>query len=86
MDELPSQKEIDSRNREAKQAFLDRLKPGSWDELKPLALSGMPIFTFEKEGAVAVAGRALTGLAILILLNALLFWGAAASFMKSEVK
>ncbi len=64
----------------------EELKPKSWDEVDPLDLSGMPVFTFEKEGLASIIGRASPNLAILILLNALLFLGAMASFMKSEVK
>jgi hypothetical protein len=74
----------------AKSAFLekfsDRLRPKSWDEVEPLDLSGVPVFTFERESAITAIGRALPDLMILILENALLFLGAAAIFLKSEVR
>jgi len=70
----------------ASEAILDRMKPESWDEISPLNLSGMPTLTFKMESAINVIKRALPDMAILILLNALLFWGAAAFFLKSEVK
>lgn len=71
---------------QANKAIMDGVKPESWDEVPPLDLSGMPIFTFGKESFIAVIGQALPDLAILLLLNVLLFWGAAVSFLKGEVK
>lgn len=82
LEELPSQEGINGLDREARGAFLDRLRPKSWDEVGSLDLSGMPVFASERESLIAVIGRALPDLAILVLLNALLFWGAAAFFLE----
>ena len=69
-----------------RRAFSEKLTPKSWGEVEPLDLSGMPVFTFKRENAIAAISRALLDLMILILLNALLFLGAAAIFLKSEVR
>ena len=70
----------------AKRVISDKMTPKSWDEVEPLDLSDMPVFTFQKENALANIQRAMLDLTILILLNALLFWGAAAIFVRSEVR
>jgi len=64
----------------------EMLTPKNWDEVEPLDLSDMPVFTFQRETALVGIQRATLDLTILILLNALLFWGAAAIFVRSEVR
>ncbi|MFQ6043446.1 MAG: ABC transporter permease subunit, partial [Candidatus Poribacteria bacterium] len=64
----------------------EKMTPKSWDDVEPLDLSDMPAFTFQREEAFASIQRAMLDLTILILLNALLFWGATAIFVRSEVR
>ncbi len=71
---------------DAREAVFKRLRLKSWDEVKPLDLNGMPVFTFDRESASSAIRRALPDLAILISLNALLFLGSAAVFLRSEVR
>ncbi|MCD6506274.1 hypothetical protein J7M22_06575 [Candidatus Poribacteria bacterium] len=71
---------------DAREAVFKRLRLKSWDEVGPLDLNGMPVFTFERESASFAIRRALPDLAILISLNALLFLGSAAVFLRSEVR
>jgi ABC-2 type transport system permease protein len=67
-------------------AISEMLPPKSWDDVEPLDLSDMPVFTFQRETALVGIQRAMLDLTILILLNALLFWGATAIFVRSEVR
>jgi ABC-type transport system involved in multi-copper enzyme maturation permease subunit len=69
----------------AREAVLKRLKLKSWDEVGALDLSDMPVFTFERGNTISAVGQALPDLAILISLNAFLFLGSAAVFLKGEV-
>ncbi len=71
---------------QTKRAISDKMTPKSWNEVEPLDLSGMPAFTFLRWEAFAGLQRAMLDLTILILLNALLFFGVAAIFVKSEVR
>ncbi|HIE30105.1 TPA: DUF3526 domain-containing protein [Candidatus Poribacteria bacterium] len=67
-------------------AIREKMTLKSWDDVEPLDLSDMPAFTFQREEALASIQRAMLDLTILILLNALLFWGATAIFVRSEVR
>lgn len=60
-------------------------KQRTWDQVKPLDLSDLPRFEFKGEEIAASVRKSLLDLAILILLNGILFIGAFALFMKARI-
>jgi ABC-type transport system involved in multi-copper enzyme maturation permease subunit len=67
-------------------AFFANVTPKSWDDVEPLDLSGMPVFTSGPRGGDTVLGGVFPDLAYLIFLNILLFLITGATFLKSEVR
>ena len=67
-------------------AFFANLTPKSWDDVEPLDLSGMPIFTHGPAWGNTALGGVFPDLVYLIFLNILLFLITGAMFLKSEVR
>ena len=67
-------------------AFFANLTPKEWDDVEPLDLSGMPVFTSESVWGNTTLGGAFLDLVYLIFLNILLFLITGAMFLKSEVR
>ena len=67
-------------------AFFANLTPKSWDDVEPIDLSGMPVFTNGPAWGNTALGGAFPDLVYLIFLNILLFLITGAMFLKSEVR
>ena len=67
-------------------AFFANITPKSWDDVEPLDLSGMPVFTSGTAWGNTALGGAFLDLVYLIFLNILLFLGTGAMFLKNEVR
>lgn len=66
--------------------FFADITPKSWDDVEPLDLSGMPVFTNGPAWGNVALGGAFPDLVYLILLNILLFLSTGAMFLKSEMR
>ena len=67
-------------------AFFANVTPKSWDDVEPLDLSGMPVFTSRSAWGNTALGGAFPDLVYLIFLNILLFLVTGAMFLKGEVR
>ena len=83
IDDMPSQAGLVASDEDA---FLANLTPKSWDDVEPLDLSGMPVFTIGPTWGNIALGGAFPDLVYLIFLNVLLFLVTGAMFLKSEVR
>ena len=83
LNDMPSQTGLTASDEEA---FFANLAPKSWDDVEPLDLSGMPVFSSRPAWGNVVLGGVLSDLIYLILLNILLFLMTGAVFLKSEVR
>ena len=83
INDMPSQAGLVASDEET---FFGNVTPQSWDDVEPLDLSGMPIFTSGTAWGNVALGGALPDLVYLIFLNILLFLIAGAMFLKSEVR
>ena len=83
LNDMPSQAGLIESNEEA---FFANLTPKSWDDVEPLDLSGMPVFTSGPVWGNTALGGAFPDLVYLIFLNILLFLITGAMFLKSEVR
>ena len=83
LNDMPSQAEL---VRSDKKAFFENLTPKEWDDVEPLDLRGMPVFTTEPAWGNLALGGAFPDLVYLIFLNILLFLMTGAMFLKSEVR
>ena len=83
LNDMPSQTGLAQSD---EKAFLADLTPKDWDDVEPLDLSGMPVFTIEPAWGNIALGGALPDLVYLVLLNILLFLSTGVMFLKSEVR
>ena len=83
LNDMPSQAELTESDEEA---FFANITPKSWDDVEPLDLSGMPVFTSGPASGNNALGGVLPDLVYLIFLNILLFLITGAMFLKSEVR
>ena len=67
-------------------AFFADLIPKDWDDVEPIDLSGMPVFTSGPAWGNVALGGVLPDLVYLIFLNILLFLSTGVMFLKSEVR
>ena len=80
---MPSQAGLVESDEEA---FFANVTPKSWDDVEPLDLNGMPVFTSGTAWGDLALGGAFPDLVYLIFLNILLFLVTGAMFLKSEVR
>ena len=83
LNDMPSQA---GRVASDEDTFFADITPKSWDDVEPLDLNGMPVFTSGPVWGNVVLGGALPDLVYLILLNILLFLITGAMFLKSEMR
>ena len=83
LNDMPSQVGLVESDEES---FFSNVTPKNWDEVEPLDLSGMPVFTSGPEWENVALGSAFSDLGYLIFLNILLFLITGAMFLKGEVK
>lgn len=83
IDDMPSQVGLAASD---EAAFFENVTPKSWDDVEPLDLSGMPVFTSGSAWGNVALGGTLPDLVYLIFLNMLLFLITGTMFMKSEMR
>ena len=83
LNNMPSQAGLVESDEEA---FFTNVTPKSWDDVEPLDLSGMPVFSSGSVWGNIALGGVLPDLVYLIFLNILLFLITGAMFLKSEVR
>ena len=83
INDMPSQARLVASDEEA---FFENLTPKSWDDVEPIDLSGMPVFTSGPAWGGTAFGGALPDMVYLIFLNILLFLGTGVMFLKGEVR
>ena len=83
LNDMPSQAGLVASDEET---LFENVTPKSWDDVEPLDLSGMPVFTSGSAWGDIALGGAFLDLVYLIFLNILLFLGTGAMFLKSEVR
>ena len=83
LNDMPSQAGLVASDEET---FFENVTPKSWDDVEPLDLSGMPVFTSGSAWGDIALGGVLPDLVYLVFLNILLFLITGAMFLKSEVR
>ena len=83
LNNMPSQAGLTESDEDA---FFANVTPKQWDDVGPLDLGGMPVFTSGPTWGNVALGGALPDLVYLIFLNMMLFLITGAIFLKSEVR
>ncbi len=83
LNDMPSQAGLTESDEET---FFENVTPKSWDDVEPLGLSGMPVFSSGPVWGNVVLGGVLPDLVYLIFLNILLLLITGAMLLKSEVR
>ena len=83
LNDMPSQAGLAESDEDT---FFANVTPKSWDDVKRLDLSGMPVFSSGPAWGNIAFGGVLPDLVYLMILNILLFLITGAMFLKSEVR
>ena len=83
INDMPSQVGLVASDEDA---FFANVTPKSWDDVEPLDLSGMPVFSSGPACGNIALGGAFPDLVYLMILNILLFLITGAMFLKSEMR
>ena len=83
LNDMPSQAGLTKSD---EKTFFENVTPKSWDDVEPLDLSGMPVFSSGPVWGNVALGGVLPDLVYLMILNILLFLITGAMFLKSEVR
>ena len=83
INDMPSQAGLVASDEET---FFANVTPKSWDDVEPIDLSGMPVFTSGSAWGNVAFGGVLPDLVYLIFINVLLFLVTGTLFLKSEVR
>ena len=83
LNDMPSQAGFVESDEES---FFANITPKNWNDVEPLDLRGIPVFTTGPTWGNVALGGVLPDLVYLIFLNILLFLITAVMFLKSEVR